>query len=157
MTDAPDDTASDGVRTAEGGTPVSVDVSRDRPARVIWVVFLGGPVIWFTHFMLVYLVTEAGCSGDGRGFELFDPPVPAVTTLAATGVAAVGCLAFAAWAYRRWQTTRQGPAADQAAELSGPLPESDRDGSLDFGGLLLALFSFVSVLFVGLPALVFEC
>ena len=148
---------SDGRYTAADGTPVAVDVSRDRLARVTWVVFLGGPVIWFTHFMLVYLVTEAGCSGDGRGFELFDPPVPAVTTLAATGVAAMGCLAFAAWAYRRWQTTRQGPAADEAAQLAGRLPESNRGGSLDFTGFLLALFSFVSVLFVGLPALVLEC
>jgi hypothetical protein len=139
------------------GTPVPVDVSRDRLARVTWVVFLGGPVIWFTHFMVVYLVTEAGCSGDGRGLELFDPPVPATTTLVATAVAAVGCLAFAAWVHRRWQRTRQGPAADEAAELAGPMPETDRGGSLDFIGFLLALFSFVSVLFVGLPALVFEC
>ena len=147
----------EGRYTAVDGTPVAVDVSRDRPARVTWVVFLGGPVIWFTHFMLVYLVTEAGCSGDGRGFELFDPPVPAVTTLATIPVAAVGCLVFAAWAYRRWQRAGQGRAADEATELSGPLPESNRGGTLDFAGLLLALFSFVSVLFVGLPALVLEC
>lgn len=158
MNDASDPVAeSDGLHTAADGTPVAVDVSRDRLARITWVVFLGGPVIWITHFMLVYLVVEAGCSGDGRGFELFDPPVPAATTLAATGVAAVGCLGFAAWAYRRWHTTRRGPAADEAEELSGPLPSSDRGGSLDFTGFLLALFSFVAVLFVGLPALVFEC
>ena len=147
----------DGRYTAAAGTPVAVDVSRDRLARVTWVAFLGGPVIWITHFMLVYLVVEAGCSGGGRGFELLDPPVPATTTLAATGVAAVACLASAAWAYRRWQATRRGPAADEAAELSGPLPQSNRGGSLDFAGFLLSLFSFVAVLFVGLPALVFEC
>ena len=29
------------------------------------VVFLGGPVIWFSHFMVVYLVAEAGCTGGG--------------------------------------------------------------------------------------------
>ena len=148
---------SAGRYTAADGSPVAVDVSRDRLARVTWVVFLGGPVIWFTHFMVVYLVTEAGCSGDGRGLELFDPPVPATTTLAATAVAALGCLAFGAWAYRRWQRARTGPAADEAAELAGLMPETDRGGSLDFIGFLLALFSFVSVLFVGLPALVFEC
>ena len=158
MSNEPDAVAGpEGRYTAVEGTPVAVDVSRDRLARVTWVVFLGGPVIWITHFMLVYLVTEAGCSGDGRGFELFDPPVPAATTLAATGVAAVGCVAFAAWAYRRWQGARPGPAADEAAELAGPLPESNRGGSLDFAGFLLSLFSFVAVLFVGLPALVLEC
>ena len=148
---------SEGRYTAVGGSPVAVDLSRDRPARITWVVFLGGPVIWFTHFMVVYLVTEAGCSGDGRGLELFDPPVPAATTLVATGVAAMGCLAFTAWAYRRWQRTGPGPAADEATDLAGPMPERDGGGSLNFAGFLLALFSFVSVLFVGLPALVLEC
>lgn len=147
----------DGRRTGVDGTPVAVDVSRDRLARVTWVVFLGGPVIWFAHFMLVYLVTEAGCSGDGHGFDVFDPPVPAATTLAATAVAAIGCLGFGAWGYRRWQRTRNGPAADDASELSGPLPDRNGGGSLDFAAFLLALFSFVSVLFVGLPALVLEC
>lgn len=148
---------SEGRYTAADGTPVAVNVPRDRMARITWVVFLGGPMIWFTHFMVVYLVTEAGCSGGGPGLELFDPPAPAVTTLAATGVAAVGCVALAAWAYRRWQTARKGPAAIEAAELSGPLPDSSRGGSLDFAGFLLALFALVSVLFVGLPALVLEC
>ena len=40
--------------------------------------FVAGPVIWSVHFLLVYLVTEAGCSGDGPGLRLFDPPVPKV-------------------------------------------------------------------------------
>jgi uncharacterized protein (DUF2267 family) len=44
--------------------------------------FVAGPVIWSVHFMLVYLVVEAGCSGDGPGLRLFDPPVPTVVTLA---------------------------------------------------------------------------
>lgn len=147
----------DGARTAAEGTPVAVDVSRDRLARVTWVVFLAGPVTWFTHFMVVYLVVEAGCTGAGPGLELFDPPVPATVTLAATVVAAVACLAFARWGHRRWQAGRQGPAADAAGELSGPFEEYDRGGSLAFAAFLLSLFSFVAVLFVGLPALVLEC
>ncbi len=147
----------DGAMTAEDGTPVAVDVSRDRLTRVGWVVFLGGPVIWLTHFMLVYLVAEAGCTGGGPGLRLFNPPVPSAVTLAATAVTATGCLAFAAWGHRRWVAARHGVAADDPGGLSGPHEERDRGGTMAFASVLLSLFSFVAVLFVGLPALVLEC
>ncbi len=147
----------DGARTAAEGTPVPVDVSRDRPARIMWVVFLAGPVTWFGHFMVVYLVAEAGCTGDGPGLEAFDPPVPATATLAATAVAGLACLGFARWGYQRWQACRHGPAADEAQELSGRFEDRDRGGSLAFAGFVLSQLSFVAVLFVGLPALVLEC
>jgi hypothetical protein len=150
-------TQPDGAMTAEGGTPVAVDVSRDRVARVTWVAFLGGPVTWLTHFMLVYLVAEAGCTGDGRGLTAFDPPVPSRVTLAATVVAAAGCVAFAAWSHRRWAACRRGEAADDPGGLAGPHQEHDRGGTLAFAGLLLSVFSLVAVLIVGLPALVLEC
>ena len=119
--------------------------------------FLGGPVIWFAHFMIVYLVAEAGCTGDGPGLRAFDPPVPSAVTLATTAVAAAGCLMIAAWAYRRWVTTRHGAAADAPSGLSGAREDRDGGATLAFAGLLLSLFSFVAVLFVGLPALVLEC
>ena len=159
MTDAarPGGAAHDGALTAEDGTPVAVDVSGDRMTRVGWVVLLGGPVLWFSHFMAVYLVAEAGCTGDGPGLTAFDPPVPAAVTLAATGVAAVGCLAFAAWAHRRWAAARRGATGDDSGVLSGAHGGRDRGGALAFVSVLLALFSFVAVLFVGLPALVLEC
>lgn len=158
MNDASDPVGEPGGRqTAVDGTPVVVDVSRDRAARIRWVAFLGGPLTWITHFMGVYLVVEAGCSGDGDGLDLLDPPVPATTTLVSTGVAAVACIGFAVWAFRRWEASKGGPAADEATELSGPMPDRHSGGSLDFAGFLLALFSLVGVLFVGLPALVLEC
>ena len=82
----------DGSRTAGEGTPFAVDVSRDRRSRWALFMFVSGPVIWSVHFLLVYLVTEAGCSGDGPGLSLFDPPVPKVVTLAATAAAAAAAL-----------------------------------------------------------------
>jgi hypothetical protein len=112
--------------------------------------FVAGPVIWSVHFMLVYLVVEAGCSGDGPGLALFDPPVPKAVTLAATAVAAVAALACARWSWRRWQASGAEPAAD----LAGGLQDRDRGGTLAFAGFLLSLLSVVTVLFVGLPALV---
>ncbi|MGH9226572.1 MAG: hypothetical protein ACRD2W_22935 [Acidimicrobiales bacterium] len=150
--------APHGARTAPDGTPVAVDVSRDRLTRSGWVGLLGGPVLWFTHFMVVYLVAEAGCTGDGPGLEVFDPPVPDAVTLAASAVAAMGCLWFAAWAYRRWTATRHGgAAADDPGGLSGRYEEHQRGGTLALASLLLSLFSFVAVLFVGLPAPFLDC
>ncbi len=143
--------------TAEDGTPVAVDVSGDRPTRIGWMVFLGGPVIWFSHFMLVYLVAEAGCTGGGPGLRAFNPPVPSVVTLAATAVAVAGCLAFAVWGHRRWVAARQGVAVDDSHRLSGEHQEGDPGGTMAFAGFLLSLFFVVAVLIVGLPALVLEC
>ena len=146
----------DGAMTAEGGTPFAVDVGRDRLTRVDWVVFLGGPVVWLTHFMVVYLVAEAGCTGDGPGLRAFDPPVPAAVTLVATALGAVACLAFAAWAQRRWVASRHGVATDHSGG-AGPDADHYRGETIAFAGLLLSLFALVGVIFVGLPALVFEC
>ena len=141
-----------GSTTAAHGTPVPVEVTRGRTG-INSVVFLAGPVIWTTHFLLVYFVTEAGCSAS-PGLDAFDPPVPEVVTLVATAVAAVASLWCARWAYRRWRAGSPaaggdgpgGPAVDGESADSGRL--------LTFVGFLLSLLSFVIVLFVGLPALV---
>ena len=143
----------DGGRTAAEGTPVAVNVSRDRKTRVTWAVFLAGPVIWFAHFMLVYLVAEAGCTGDGPGLDVFDPPVPTVVTLVATAVAAVGCLASARWGYRRWRPGPHGSEDPRAAIESDDAVDDEGSRSAGFAGFLLSLLSFGTVLFVGLPAL----
>ena len=154
--DVPPDEPSppDGSRTAGEGTPFAVDVSRDRRSRWALFMFVSGPVIWSVHFLLVYLVTEAGCSGDGPGLRLFDPPVPKAVTLAATAAAAAAALACARWWYRRWQASEHELAADEAADLAGGFTDRDRGGTLAFTGFLLALLSVVTILFVGLPALV---
>lgn len=135
-----------GATTAGKGTPAAVDLSRNRREWTLMALFLAGPLIWSAHFMVVYLVVEAGCTGDGPGLNAFDPPVPIVVTLVATAVAAVGCLATAFWGYRRWR-------ADQRERPEGPgLEPPDRGGPLAFAGFLLSLLGFVSVLLVGVPA-----
>jgi hypothetical protein len=154
--DVPPDEPSpqDGSRTAGEGTPFAVDVSRDRRSRWALLMFVSGPVIWSVHFMLVYLVTEAGCSGDGPGLRLFDPPVPKAFTLAATAAAAAAAIACATWWYRRWRAGGREPVADDAADLAGDLQDRDRGGTLAFAGFLLSLLSVVTILLIGLPALV---
>jgi hypothetical protein len=149
--DVPPDEHSppDGSRTAGEGTPFAVDVSRDRRARWALAMFVAGPLIWSAHFLLVYLIVEVGCSGDGPGLRLFDPPVPKVATLAATAAAAAAALACARWSYRRWRASEHEPAADEAAGRQ----DRDRGGTLAFAGFLLSLLSVVTILAVGLPAL----
>ncbi len=148
--DAPRDASPprEGATTAGRGTPVAVDVSGDPRARATIALVVAGPVIWSVHFMLIYLTVEAGCTGDGRGLRLFDPPVPTVVTLAATTVAALACLLCAAWGYRWWRAGQH-----EAAEDAGGLEPPDRGGSLAFLGFLLSLLGFVTVLFNGLPAI----
>ena len=137
------DAARSGDTTAEEGTPVAVDTSIDRWASTAIVVLLAGPVIWICHFLLVYLVAEAGCSGAGAGLRFFDAPVPSVVTVGATAVATLGCLACAWWGYRRYQIGQRedAPHAEELASV------------LDLVGAALSLLFALSVLMVGLPAL----
>jgi hypothetical protein len=80
--------------------------------------------------------------------------VPKVVTLAVTAAAVAAALACAGWSWRRWRASGAEPAADEAADLAGSLQDRDRGGTLAFAGFLLSLLSVVTILFVGLPALV---
>ena len=153
-----------GAWTAEEGTPVAVDVSRDVRARSIWAVFLAGPVIWFVHFVLVYMAVEVGCNGSGPGLRLLDARAAALVTLVATGVAALACLGAAAWGYRWWRrpgSTEAGGGDTAGAEGRGSNTSDGGDSddprrALAFAGFLLSLLSLLSVLVVGLPALALQ-
>ncbi|SFE81907.1 hypothetical protein [Blastococcus tunisiensis] len=136
----------DEAATSSRGTPAPVDVSVDTRAVVVVAVLLAGPVISSVHFMLVYLVAEAGCTGDGPGLDAFDPPVPTVVTLVATAVAALACAATAWWGLARWRAFRRFRGEAGSEELVDRQP-------LAFGGFVLSVLGLVTVLFVGLPAL----
>ena len=143
-----------GSATAAGGTPVPVDLAPDRRARRIWVVLLGGPVIWFAHFMVVYLVAEAGCTGGGAGLGAFDPPVPRIVTVASTAIAALACAAVAWRGHRLWRALDAGALddTDRHGEGAGWGVGRDPGGALAYAGFLLASVFTVAVLFVGVPA-----
>lgn len=133
-----------GPRTASDGTPTPVDITAEPEGRLAILVFLAGPLIWTIHFAVVYLVAEAGCTGDGAGLDVFDPPVPTVVTIVATLVAALACIASAWWGYSRW-TSRMGSREEPGAE------DSAGGGALLLGGSLLSLLGVAVVLFVGVP------
>lgn len=153
----PPDESQGGLAPAEGeGTPVPVDLSRDVESRWAWAMFLAGPAIWFSHFMLVYLIAEAGCTSGGPGLELFDPPVPVTVTLVSTVLAVVAAAAAAAWAFRHWRRTERQleTAPDDVEDLAGELDDDRRRGALALAGFLLSALSVVAILFTGAPALV---
>lgn len=149
---------TEGGLAASSGTPVPVDVARDRRSRRAWVLFLAGPVIWITHFMVVYLVAEAGCTGDGALLDRFDPPVPVVVTWIATLVAVPASAAMAVWAWRSWRRGGSG-AVDIAPEAQGPTADPDhlQTSPLAYIGFLLSVFSVVAILFTAASALVLSC
>ncbi len=136
-----------GSRTAARGTAFPVAIARDPHVRATLLGFLAGPVIWISHFMFVYLVAEAGCTGDGHGLDVFDPPATAIVTLVATVVACVACLANARGTFRRWQ--RVAGEQERTSENDG------HDGSLSFVGFVLSSLFFLATLAVGLSAAVF--
>lgn len=136
-----------GARTAARGTPYPVPAVRDTHARAVSFGFLAGPVIWIVHFMFVYIVAESGCTGDGHGLDLFDPPVTAIVTLVATVVACLACLANARVTFRMWRRATRGQEAKQ--ESRGD------DGSLSFVGLALSGLFFLATFAVGISAAVF--
>lgn len=139
-----------GELTSPSGTPFPVDITRDLQSRMQWVVLLAGPVIWLTHFTVVYLVAEAGCNGGGDGLEVFAPPVPAWTTLVATLVAVPACLAVAWWG---WNRIPGGPRGEAATDANA----HERHRVLSTIGSLLALISLAAVLFVAATAVWLPC
>jgi hypothetical protein len=139
-----------GARTAAHGTPFTVAVGGDQHTRAVLVDLLAGPVIWLTHFMFVYLIAEAGCTADGPGLDIFNPPATATITLVATGVALLACVANA------WRAIGRSRRAARAHE-DDPVSHRD-DGSLSFAGFLLSVLFFLATLGVGSSAVVFtEC
>ena len=144
------DVADQAELTAPSGTPVPVDITRDLQARLTWVVLLAGPVIWATHFLVVYLVAEAGCNGVGDGLERLGPPVPSIVTGVATVVAVAACLAVGIWAWNRTAGRPTGVAATDPAA-------TDRHQALARIGGLLAGLSTIAIVFVGAMAVWLPC
>lgn len=109
-------------------------MSEPRGVSGAWLALLAGPVIWFLHFMLVYLVVEAACASGASSFRVLGLPWVSFATLAAT-ILAAGAIAFLTM---------------RAYRLRG---DEDAFAVLTLAGVLLGLLFTFAVLFVGLPAL----
>lgn len=118
--------------------------------KSVWFLFLAGPTIWFTYFILVYALAEVLCkplAGDAGAAGL---PLISIITVVATVVAALLAAAAAVVAYRRWQATRTAPDASaedqERASMGG--------NALVLSGFLLSVLFTIAVVLTGAPALV---
>lgn len=96
---------------------------------------LAGPVIWFAHFMLVYLFAEAGCTG---AFQPVGPSAVAVFTIVVTVVAAAATAALTVKVVR---------------DLDDDIGATSR--FMRWTGAMLGGLFVLAILLVGAPALVF--
>lgn len=102
-----------------------------------WWLLLGGPTIWISHFMAVYLAAEVACGPLGpSNWSFFGEDILVALTVAATVAATLACGALA------WICRRRMRAGDE--------------WKIDFstGGFLLSIGSIVGVVAVGTPAAV---
>ena len=109
----------------------------DQPSTLgRWVIAVGGPAVWITHFMVVYLAAEVSCTGlESDGWSAFGEGTLVVVTVVATAVAVLACAALAVVARRRMATL-------------------DRDRvEFAFLGFLLSIGSILGIVAVGAPAL----
>ena len=116
----------------------------DQHDRLAWVLFLAGPVLWFTHFMAVYLLAEAVCAAGGSDTRWLGLRPVSIATLVATALAVLATGLLAGRAFGQWRQRRD-PSSDW---LAG----DDLNPGLLLGGALLGVLFVVAILFVGLPA-----
>lgn len=102
-----------------------------------WVVAVGGPAVWISHFMVVYLASELTCVNRlTNEWTPLSGDALVVITVVTTVLAVLACAALAVVGRRRMRGT-------------------DRE-TIDFSflGFLLSIGSIIGVVTVAAPALV---
>ena len=115
----------------------------DDSHRRVWLLFLSGPVLWFGHFMAVYVLVESGCAAGGTDIDVLGLDLMAFVTIAATVVALAVALTVALAALRRWG------GSDDAGILAG----GEKESGMALAAVLLGFFFAIAILFTGFPAL----
>ena len=133
---------------ADAGVPAERHVGSDEKefaeeADSIWRITFG-PLIWAVHFGVSYAATAIVCAKGGDAATL-RAGIGALTVAALLGIAYVG---WRAW--RQWDFLDD---RDYEHELAR---EEDRHEFLGHAAFLLAIVSFIGVVYVALPALVIE-
>ena len=109
-------------------------------ADSLWRISLG-PLTWAGHFLLCYAGMAVACAKFGGSEVLRD--VLIVLTLAALGI-----VAWLGWrAFRQWDVRRTGDVSNPEGEAE------DRHQFLGHAAFLLAVISFIGIVYTGLPLL----
>lgn len=102
------------------------------------------PTIWAFHFMISYAATAVICAKT-EGSAGWMP-------LLQGGIGVLTVLALAAIGYIGWQSWRQWDVLDDYDYSHAGAREEDRHEFLGHAAFLLAIISFVGVLYVAMPA-----
>ncbi|MCQ0988375.1 hypothetical protein [Jiella marina] len=105
---------------------------------------IAAPTIWALHFLVSYIVAAAACVPNVAIFQAIAGPRILIAVITAIALVAIG-LIF--WRARREWKGHGGGSVHDTDTATG------RERFLEFSTLLLAALSFVSVVFVALPAL----
>lgn len=110
----------------------------------LWLITLG-PLIWILHFLICYGLTAMVCAklgGNADWLQILRIVIAVVTIIALGGI---GITAWRAW--RQWDFL------DDFDYSHGLAFEEDRHEFLGHASFMLAIVSFIGVVYVALPAL----
>lgn len=105
-----------------------------------------GPILWFVHFMLVYMVAELGCRSNFNNVFYHTPETIRTIVLVLTVIALVGVIGGGGLAYRNWQALPNAGDSDTTDVIRTRF-------LVMMGGLLTALF-ILSIVATAAPAFV---
>lgn len=104
------------------------------------------PTIWALHFLFCYCLAAYACAPNDRIFATIGGTRIAIAVVTLGSLALIALIGFRA--YREWRV-------NEGTLASSEDTAEDRERFLEFSSLLLAALSFVAVVFVAMPALVF--
>lgn len=116
---------------------------REEEASLFRITF--GPLIWVTHFLLSYAATAVFCAklaGGPGDMGLLRWGIVIVTVFALCGIVWAGWRSWTQWRYSN---------EDRFEDADGS--SEDRHQFLGHAALLLAIISFIGVIYTALPAL----
>lgn len=116
----------------------------DRQTRDTLWTLIAAPTIWALHFLLAYGIAAVQCAPNQAIFETITATRWLIAGITVVALALIGLIFLRA--YREWKGHGAGTVNDQDSDVA-------REGFLEFSTVLLAGLSFVSVIFVALPAL----
>ncbi|KQT65761.1 MULTISPECIES: hypothetical protein [unclassified Aureimonas] len=111
----------------------------------LWTLILT-PTVWALHFLLSYVFAAFQCAPNEAIFETIEASrlaIAGLTAIALVVIAYVGLRSFREWRVNEGSFPHAGDTAEE------------RERFLEFSSVLLAGLSFIGVLFVALPALLF--
>lgn len=116
---------------------------REEEASLVRITF--GPVVWIAHFVASYAATAVYCA---KLVPILGGMGPLRWGIAAATAAALAAIAWAGWhSWRQWRKGNE-DTFDDPDDSS-----EDRHQFLGHAALLLAVISFIGVVYTALPAL----